>query len=123
MAKRKPKVGETLFLTTFKQYIRTTTGKTCIVSKVGLKYFYITRVGCSFEIQFRLDSWCEKSEDTSCYSLYESEQEWIDTCLADKYHEAIYKAFDTYGNRHEMTLSQLKQIAEILDITIEEDKT
>ena len=118
MAKRKPKVGETLFLR-YRQK-----GIDCTVTEVKRKYFSVTETHP--KTRFYILTWCEKTEYNSMYHLYESRQEWKDAYLTTKYRKAIKDAFVTgrFGDNpaYNATLSQLKQIAEILNITLEKDK-
>lgn len=123
MEKRKPKIGETLFLVDIGNLARDGRGRQrdCTVSRVGRKYFYVEYD--SGEIQFDLENWWEVTGGyIADYALYESRQEWKDKCQAAKYHAAIGKAFSSIGSIT-ATLSQLKQVAEILNIILEEDET
>ena len=129
MKKRKPKIGETLFLVDVGNRARHGRGKQrdCTVTKVGRKYFYVVYDGRWSEVQFSLETRIEHSDYSADHAIYESRQEWEDTCLATKYRDAIKDAFVTgrFGDNpaYNATLPQLKQIAKILNITLEEDKT
>ena len=120
MKKRKPKIGETLFLVDTGNMARDGRGRQrdCTVTRVGHKYFYVEYGGwCEFK--FLLKTWKESSGYSADYILYESRQEWEDSCLITKYREAIFDNDSVYS----ATLSQLKQVAKILNITLGEDKT
>ncbi len=127
MEKRKPKVGETLFLVSTGNMARGGRGKQrdCTVTRVGHKYFYV-KYGSWCEIKFLLKTWKEYSDYSADYILYESRQEWEDSCLITKYRKTIKDAFVTgcFGDNpaYNATLPQLKQIAKILNITLEKDK-
>jgi hypothetical protein len=88
------------------------------VVAVGRKYFTVqTSDKWEHEYQFHIDTWAEKTNYSPCYCLYETAQELEDEKEANALFLAIRKAhFDTYG-RVKLSLSQLRKIAEIIELT------
>lgn len=84
MEKRRPKVGEKLFFTACGSYLSKPIGRVCTIAKVGTKYFYVSEAYSFFEIKFHLDTWESAGKHASEYTLYESEQDWKDTCEEQK---------------------------------------
>lgn len=114
--KRKPANGEELWLVyqPFRPSRATCEdlpeGKLVTVDKVGRTYFYIGR------IKFRISDWCEETEYSSAFSLYENEQEWRDeqeVCAWKKKlcHYFMYRTW-------ELDVNKCRKVGEVLGVTI-----
>ena len=112
---RKPKVGDTLFVVTGQPYGRRKkeTGLR-EVTKVGSKYFYLD------DVQFHIDTWSEKTEYSSYYSVYGNEQEYLDIQELKTRKDIIRKAFDLF-ERNKHTLEQLRSVCDVLGLELPKD--
>ena len=118
--KRKPVVGETLYRLNIGNAARVREQKLVPVEvkKVGRKYF---KCGLKSEdewqwVEYHLDTWKQKSKYFAGYCLYETEQEYLDEVEHGQLHRVIRENFNgsnLFGNN--MTLSQLRRIAAIID--------
>ena len=108
---RKLKVGDKLFLV-----YKNKAGHTCKVTKIGRKYFYIDR-NFGHEMPFCREDWQEKTDYTSDYKLYGSEQEWKDDTEWHKLWSKLYGIFSSGAYRREKSfpLEELRKVDEILD--------
>jgi len=118
--KRKPVVGETLYLLNIGKAARGREQKLVPVEvkKVGRKYFKCGKDGedgWRWD-EYHLDTWEQKTEYFADSCLYETEQEYLDEVEHGQLHRVIREKFNgsnLFGNN--MTLSQLRRIAAIID--------
>ena len=123
---RKPVVGEALYSLNVGNAARSVEQKLTkvIVTKVGRKYFTCIKeeyIGTSFAdmgIEYHLDSWWEKTECIASSALYENEQEWVDEVETGKICKKVYEAFEYGKNKKELSLVDLRKIADILNLEI-----
>jgi hypothetical protein len=115
----KPKVGDELFLVDVGNAARNGRGsqRKCVVSKVGRKYFDVTYGDrCPSTVTFVIATRHQKTEYCANAALYDSEQHWADSVLADKLGRKIADSF-RYSCGSSFTLDQLRKVAEILEIS------
>ena len=93
------------------------------VIKVGRKYFTCLEKGKPefFSVQFRLDTWTEKTEYTSDHSLYRSPQEWEDEKESNLICQKLKDSFEYGHNRKGVSLKNLRLIEELLSNPEESD--
>lgn len=111
--KRKPVVGEKLFLLCISR--RTTTQTDCTVIASGPKYFKVKRddVSYDFSVQFHQSTWVQKTEYAPDFAVYENAQEYIE----EVEHAALKRKISSeFYNRNgsNFTLSQLRAVDAIL---------
>lgn len=110
MSKQKLKVGQTVYLEPLANAARKNNEiQEAIVQSVGKKYF--TANGMKFNLD---DGIHNAGNYVSEYKAYESVQEIEEKRLADYLHKKIKDSFGAFKATH--TLSELKQIAEIIKI-------
>lgn len=115
--KRRPIVGETLYMLNMGNAARRTAQilVPVVVQSVGRKYFKCATVGqYPAETEFLLEDWHEKTQYTCDYRLFETEQEWLD---AKEWRELADKLRHTFNNSSHalLTLSDLRAIKVIID--------
>ena len=86
------------------------------VTKIGRKYFTAKREGFSFETQYHLDDWREKSEYLENSRLYASAQEWEDEKESKEICQRLGKLFQYGGNQELCSLEDLRKVAKLLNI-------
>ena len=110
--KRKPVVGESLYIVGCVSYTKHNTGHGT-VTRVGRKYFYMTTKGF-LEKKFHIDTWRQSNKGYApSVSLYESEDAY--NCEQNK--EALIKEirdYFQYSNDNILSLDQLNKISEII---------
>lgn len=121
----KPKVGDKLFLVDAGNRAMTYNNQRyCEVTKVGRKYFTVTYGEKPYEteVEFHLDTRRHRTEYTDAYTLYESEQAWVDEIEKSKLAREISNVFRYIGYKS-FTVSQLREVCKVLNIQIySEDK-
>jgi hypothetical protein len=122
----KPKVGDSLFLVDVGNRARNGRGKqrSCTVSKVGRKYFTVEYCAAHYptEVQLRLDTWRENSNYTPGYQAYPSEQQWLDEQERLRWLTLFRESFSSIrGAGTTKTLQQLRDAAEVLELTLPEE--
>ena len=115
--RRKPVVGETLYSLNIGNAARRTEQKLTplVVTKCGSKYFTL---GEGWQAtQFHIETWRQKTEYSAEQAIYESPQEWEDENEANNLRERFRKAFDHWNPGPNLSLNQLRRIAEIMNET------
>jgi len=114
---RKPVVGEELFLVEKKSkekvigYVK--------VASVGRKYFTLAYPMYVPHNKFSIDSWKQVTEYSREYYLCENEKIYLDKLEARKYSMALQKKVKYDWN--EYSLDQLKKVAEILGVNLDDN--
>ncbi len=86
------------------------------VVKVGHKYFTIESEDSCVAQVYDLETWSEKTEFTSRFQLYASEQEYKDELEHSAICKEIYEAFNWHSNmKGKISLEALRQIKAILE--------
>jgi hypothetical protein len=121
---RKPKVGEKLWMVKGTNYSLTrgeeVSGEVCTVVSSGRKYFKVAvKNSFSREITFHIDTWRQKTEYSPDYILYKSKQIWEDEVESREYLFQYSNIFQ-YNSCKKYTLQQLRDVAKILKVTLEE---
>lgn len=120
---RKPVVGEELYLV-YSDRRRKGEGFNGKVIKVGRKYFKVIPVGypedTHFNMSFEIENWKQKTNYSSDYYLYESEQAYKDHIRRQEWIQEFYRVFQrgAYAQEH-MTLEDLEKAGKILGISID----
>jgi len=113
--RRKPVVGETLYLVECGRHNRDPQGKPATVSKVGSKYFSVDPYGrgepWSFE-EFELRNWAPRSIYPT-KTLHESEQAYLEKREAQRLWDSL-SAFTRMRHASPLSLTQLRAVAEII---------
>lgn len=115
----KPVVGQKLFLVTSRRRDEPELDDVYVRS-VGRKYFTVCKDikdGKFWDITFHLDTWCEKTEYSSNYSLYASRQEYLDELEAGDLYKKIKENFFYMYGPNKLTLAQLRAIEKIVNPT------
>jgi hypothetical protein len=107
--KRKPKVGETLYIAARH---RAQVLVPVVVESVGTKYFKCGN-GTLRGFEFKIEDWRERTEYTPNYCLYETEQEWRDKQESDAICNDIRESF-AYGNKLNLDIEELREIRAIM---------
>jgi len=90
-----------------------------VVVKVGRKYFTAKPTGNDgswCESQYHLDSWAEKTDYSADSVIYASRQEWYDEVESSTLCDLIYKSFSYGNNVKNLSIGDIRHIAEILGI-------
>ena len=116
--KPKPKVGQILYSLNVGNAARNTEQKLTrvVVTKVGRKYFTCGKKEDAYhQVQYYIDGWYEKSDYIADSCLYESPQEWEDEKEESRLCKTISSAFDLRDNRRDVSLPNLRRIADIIE--------
>jgi len=114
--RRKPKVGETLWIYDYGNRARTDAkGRDGVVTKSGRKYFTVEFDG--WKEQFELFNWLQKSNYSADFKAYENEQAVTDeieaSMILDKIADELrYIRSDNYP------IDNLRKVAELLEIEV-----
>ncbi len=110
-------VGMKLFKEVFNRSLKESEIKECVVSKIGTKYFYL--VGSDKPIDKITLKHHDKVYYQASFQLYLTREEILERNERSKLIEAIRKYFHLDGRKNESTLPQLRTIAGILDIKLD----
>jgi hypothetical protein len=110
--KRKPIVGEALYELHLSRRNEASNFIPVTVSKVGRKYFTITRNvnGFKMDTEYHIDTWRQKDESFRIRKLYENEQERADEVEADEIYNSVRMYFTEYQGSPKLPLSVLRKI-------------
>lgn len=112
----KPKVGDRFFLV--KDIYRTPKTSTVYVKKVGRKYFWVGERGAREPLKHLWTKFCidghRHAEEFGSYSLYKSEQDYLDKTKADGIFNEISSTYFRYKKSDSLTLDKLTRIKAIL---------
>lgn len=112
--KRKPKVGDTLFLVRYgHRRGETVETENVTVTKVGSKYFRCGEESWNAR-KFRVDSWHEASEYSSNVVLFENEDEWKLHTEANMLRDGIKAICSQWGGLRDVPLETLRKIYDLL---------
>jgi len=114
--KRKPKVGEKIFLRDL--YVRTGGLREVTVSKVGRSYFTLEELTRE---RFHIDTWKQDTERAPRFILYGREQDYLDKVEAQETYRRISATFGIYGRVKLLTLDQLRRIEQIVNESKEQE--
>lgn len=91
------------------------------VVKVGNKYFDV-EFGDNYKssVKFHINTRGQKTEYCQDYALYESKQGYEQALIKEKLYRKIAECFSGYNARQDLTLNDVMQIAEILDISVDD---
>ena len=89
------------------------------VSKIGRKYFTVQRYGGNEweTTEYNISDWSEHTYHMITSTLYSSEQEYLETQEEYKLCDAIRKSFEYGGNSKNVSLENLRKIAELIHST------
>lgn len=113
----KPKLGDRFFLV--KDHYRTPETSTVYVKKVGRKYFWVgvmdpMRDHKHLWTKFHISTYLH-AEEYGSYTLYKSEQEYLDRIEAKKLFAEIDRTYFKFSLADSVTLDKLKRIKAILE--------
>ena len=114
--RQRPVVGQKLWV------VRRGGGKYCEVISVRRKYFDVQFSDSlhARPVTFHIDSWCEKTEYTPTYRIYENEQENLDELECKRWWAEFNRGID-YNMQIGTSVEQWRAAAEILGITLNEE--
>ncbi|MCL2301103.1 MAG: hypothetical protein FWC27_13250 [Firmicutes bacterium] len=120
----KPTIGQTVYIANM-QKKDSDELVPWIVTKVGRKYYTVSRQGCSAAhgIQFCIENNCEKADFGTCRVAYFSEQDFYDEQEYQRRFRQLHKCFEWHRSV-ELSLGQLRQACRALGLDNgEPDKT
>jgi len=115
--KPKPKSGQRLFLLNIGNAARRCPSvlKPATVKSVGRKYFFVSLDDYSvWTIQFHLDDWRQKTDYSTDYAIYATEQEYADEVEKGKLAAVLRETFSHCG-RTRFSLETLRAVAALID--------
>lgn len=115
--KRKPIVGETLYLRRIHRGGDKIPLSPVTVFKVGRRYFTI-KIEDWNEVQFEIDTWVQSSKWNPDYVLYETEQEYLNTIERSRILSILRYEFGSFGD----TLLPFETLRQIRDLVAQAKK-
>lgn len=122
MSKRKPVVGETLFMLNIGDNARRREChlRTVEVISVGRKYFIVSedvyKDRPHMHVKFTIDTWVQSTDYSAGWCLYESEQEYFDEKERGEMIKMLRDLFHRYsGNLKDLTIASLRKIKDIVE--------
>ena len=113
----KPEVGQTLYSLNVGNSARGVEQKLTPVkvTKVGRKYFTCAKEDSSFETQYHLEDWSQKTEYSAGSALYTNPEEWEDEKERTSLRDGMSNFFGWSGDCRKLTLAQLREINKIIE--------
>jgi len=111
--KRKPILGETLFITDAgnrARYNKDQVPRPVSVTKVGSKYFEVTE--CGRNIVFLIENWHQKSDFVADYSIWESHEKYEEYKERNK----LIVEIEYYKHWSGVSLEVLREIKRLLNL-------